>query len=158
MFNKMFCEIKGKKVIQWGGAWGNGGIVQIASWKYNFGIYLDIQAITTLLCLLLILYLLVSSIHSFFYLTTTLRKSEVFRHSKAYSSHSFQPTGIVLSSLWRENRSVLPIISAFLEIGYFFFFKVAYFAQKKTGISKNSLKFINIFFSKSHNWVHVYMY
>ena len=48
--------MKGKKVIHCGGP---GGIVQIASWKCNFGIYLDIQiyhldfqAITTLLCLL----------------------------------------------------------------------------------------------------------
>ena len=56
MFNKIFCEMKGKKVIHWRGAWGNGGTVKIASWKCNFGIYLDIQvyyldiqAITTLL-------------------------------------------------------------------------------------------------------------
>ena len=34
--------MKGKKVIHWG--WGgHGGTVQIASWKYNFCIYLDIQ-------------------------------------------------------------------------------------------------------------------
>ena len=43
MFNNIFCEMKGKKVIHWGGAWGNGGTIQIASWKCNFGIYLDIQ-------------------------------------------------------------------------------------------------------------------
>ena len=62
MFNKIFCEMKGKKVIHvGGGAGGNGGTVQIASCKCNFGIYLDIQvyyldiqAITTLLCLLLV--------------------------------------------------------------------------------------------------------
>ena len=40
MFNNIFCEMKGKKVIHWG---GNGGTVQIASRKCNFGIYLDIQ-------------------------------------------------------------------------------------------------------------------
>ena len=58
--------------------WGNGGTV-ISSWKCNFSIYLDIQiyyldiqAMTTLLCLLLVLYVLVPSIHSFFYVTTTL--------------------------------------------------------------------------------------
>ena len=57
----------GKKVIHL----GNGGTIQIASWKCNFGIYLDIQvyyldiqAITTLLCLLLVLYVLVPSIYS----------------------------------------------------------------------------------------------
>ena len=48
MFNKKFCEMKGEKVKPLGGAWGNGGTIQIASWKCNFGIYLDIQAITTL--------------------------------------------------------------------------------------------------------------
>ena len=51
--------MKGKKVIHCGGALGNGGTIQIASWKCNFGIYLDIQAISTLLCLLLVLYVLV---------------------------------------------------------------------------------------------------
>ena len=39
MLNKIFCEMKGKKVIHWGGGWGNGGTVQIASWKCNFGVY-----------------------------------------------------------------------------------------------------------------------
>ena len=58
MFNNIFCEMKGKKVIHWGGPGGNGGTVQILSWMCNFNIYLDIQvyyldiqAITTLLCL-----------------------------------------------------------------------------------------------------------
>ena len=62
MFNKFVCEMKGKKIIHWGVAWGNGGPVQIASWKCNFGIYLDIQvyymdiqAITALSCLLSVL-------------------------------------------------------------------------------------------------------
>ena len=74
MFNKIFCEMKGKKVIHFGGIEGNGGTVPIASWKCNFGIYLDIQvyyfynqATTTLLCLLLVLYVLVPPIYSFFY-------------------------------------------------------------------------------------------
>ena len=50
------------KKLSTGGAWGNMGTVQIASWKCNFGIYLDIQVyyldiqeITALLCLLLVL-------------------------------------------------------------------------------------------------------
>ena len=80
MFNKKNCEM-GKKAIHWGGA---GGTAQIASWKFNFGIYLDIQAITTLLCILLVLHVLVPSIYSIFYLTTTLLKSDIFRHSRAY--------------------------------------------------------------------------
>ena len=128
MFNKIFCEMKGKKVIYWEGTKRNGGTVQIDSWKCNFGIYLDIQeyyldiqAITTLLCLLLVLYVFVPSFHYFFYLTTALQKSDIFRHSKAYSSHSFQPTGIGLGSLWRGNRCVLPITTEYLQI-----FKVAY--------------------------------
>ena len=66
-----------------------------------------------------------------FYLTIALLKSDVFRHSKAYSPHSFQPTGIGLGSLCRGNRCVLPIISAYLYIG-----------KKKV-----------IF-----NWVYIYMY
>ena len=63
----------GKKVIHQGRAWGNGGTIQIASWKCNFSIYLDIQVyyfdiqtITTLLGLLLFFYVLLPSIYSFF--------------------------------------------------------------------------------------------
>ena len=38
MCNNIFCEMKGKKVIHWGGGgWGNGGTIQITSWKCNFG-------------------------------------------------------------------------------------------------------------------------
>ena len=40
MFNNIFCEMKGKKVIHWGGPVGT---VQIASWKCNFSIYFYIQ-------------------------------------------------------------------------------------------------------------------
>ena len=121
MFNNILFEIKGKKVIHWKGAWGNEGTVLISSWKCNFSIYLnikvyylDIQAISTLLCLLLVLYVLVISIDSFFYLTTALVKSDIFQYSKAYSSHSFQPTGIRLGSLWRGNRWTCWNISAYL--------------------------------------------
>ena len=134
-----------------GGVWENEPTVQIASWKCNFSIYLDvqvyyldIQAITTLLCLLLVLYVLVPSIYSIFYLTTALLKSYVFRHSKAYSSHSFQPTGIGLGSLWIRNRCVLPFISASLYI--YIFFKVAYFPPKNTRFSNNSLNLLFIRF------------
>ena len=104
MFNKKNCQMKGKKVIQQATGRGElgrpgemGGTVQIASWKCNFAIYLDIQAITTLLCLLLVLYVLGPSIYSFFYLTTALLKSDIFWHSKSFAVHSFQPTGIGLS-------------------------------------------------------------
>ena len=119
MFNKNFCEMNGKKVIHWAG--GNGEAVQIASWKCNFSIYLDIQvyyldikSITTLLGLLLVLYALLPSIYSFLYLTTTLLKSDIFQHSKVFAAHSFQPTGIGLASLRRGNRCALPITPAYL--------------------------------------------
>ena len=60
MFNNIFCEIDIKIVIQWEGARDMGTIL-ISSWKCNYSIYLDIQAISTLLSLLLILdmYLLI---------------------------------------------------------------------------------------------------
>ena len=77
--------MKGKKIIHWGGPGRNGGTIQISSWKCNLNIYLDIQvyyldiqAITTLLCFLLILYVFDPSIHSIFYATTALLKSDVF--------------------------------------------------------------------------------
>ena len=122
-----------KKLSTGEGGRGNGGTIQIAFWKCNFSIYLDIQAITTLLCLLLVLYVWVPSLYSIFCLTTALLKSDVFRHSKAYSSHSFQPTGIGLGSLWRGNRCVLPIISDYLKIGkkIFLIITVAFFAPQK---------------------------
>ena len=78
--------------------------------KCNFSIYLDIQAIPTLYAFYWF-FVLIPAIHSFFYLTTTLLRSDIFWHWKAYSSHSFQPTGIGLGSLWRGNRCVFPIIS-----------------------------------------------
>ena len=65
-----------------GGGRGNGGTFLISSGQCYFGIYLDIQATTTLLCLLLILYVLLPSIHSIFYVTTALLKSDVLRTQK----------------------------------------------------------------------------
>ena len=146
-----------------GGPGGNGGSILNSSWKCNYSIYLDIwvyyldiQAITTLLCLLLVLYVLFPSIHSFFYLTTALLKSAIFRHSKAYSSQSqsFQPTGIGLGSLWRGKRCVLPIRGQFQKNCNFFLqiFKFAYFSEKNMLISKNSIKFIIIIFFLNCNW------
>ena len=82
--------MKRKKVIHWGVSGENGGTILITSWKCNFSIYLDIQvdyldiqAITTLLCLILVLSVLFPSIHSIFYVTTALQKNDVFRHLKA---------------------------------------------------------------------------
>ena len=166
MFNNIFCEIKGKQAIDGeGGVRGNGGTVEIASWKCNLGIYLDIQvyyfdiqAITTLLCLLLVIYVLIPSIHSFFYLTTPLLKSDVFRLSKAYSSHSFQPTGICLGSLCRGNRCVLPIIGLYLKICIFFytFLKLSIFRKK--AYFKKFHKILYYFFFKNLELViHIYL-
>ena len=82
--------MKDKKVIHLGAPGGNWGTLLISSWKCNFSIYLniqvyylDIQAIITLSCLILVLYVLLPSIHSIFYVTTALQKSDGFRHSKA---------------------------------------------------------------------------
>ena len=90
MFNNIFSEMNIKKVIHWGGR-RNGGTVLISSWKCNYSIYfeiqvyhLDIEAISTLLCLLFVLYVLFPSILSSFYITTALLKIDVFRHSTAY--------------------------------------------------------------------------
>ena len=134
-----------KKIIHWGGP---GGTVLIYSCKCNFSIYLDIQAISTLLCLLLVLDVLVPSIDSFFYNTTTLLKSDIFWHSKACSSHSFQPTGIRLGSLWRGSRRTCWNISAYLYIGKFFFYKFwkLFILSKNTHISKNFCKIYYSFF------------
>ena len=81
--------MKVKKVIHPGGPGGNGGTVLISSWKCNFSIYLDIQvysldieAITALVYLLSVRYVLVPSIHSFFNVTTALPKSDVFSTQK----------------------------------------------------------------------------
>ena len=74
MFYNIFSETKGKKVIHWGV--GNGGTILISSWKFNYSIYfdikvyyMDIQEISTLLCLLLVHYVLFPSIPLFFYIT-----------------------------------------------------------------------------------------
>ena len=132
------------------------GTVQIASWKCNFGIYLDIQvyyldiqlyyldiqAITTLLCLLLVLFLLVHSIYSFFYLTTALLKSDisgtqqatrptVFNLQASHWVHCEEETGAYYQLSWLTYKLIKKRI----------IFKVAYFV-KKTCFSKNSLKFL----------------
>ena len=73
--------MKGKRLINWGGPGGNGGPILISSWKCNFRIYLDIQvyyldihAITALLCLILFLFVWLPSIHSIFCLNCSPEK------------------------------------------------------------------------------------
>ena len=82
--------MKGKKVIYWGMPGGNGGTVQISSWKCNFNIYLDIQVyyldiqpVTKLLCLYWFLMCCFLLFIQIVYVTTALLKSIMFRYSKA---------------------------------------------------------------------------
>ena len=135
MFNKKICEMKGKKVIHYV---GNGGTVQIASWKCNFSIYLDvqvyyldIQAITTLLCLLLILCVCL-----------LLPQFSTYRHLTWFT--------VKRKQVCITNYLGLPV--------NWFFFKVAYFAQKKCAFQKIPKNLLFFFFSKRDNWAYVYMY
>ena len=137
MFNNFFCEMNGKKGIHWEeGAWWNRGTVQIASWKCNFSIYLDIhvyylvfQAITTLLCLLLVLYVQGSSIYLIFYLTTTLLKSAFSGTQKPTTPTVFnlQASDWVHCEEETDQYLGLPINWLF----YFLFFKSCLFCPQK---------------------------
>ena len=67
--------------------------ILISSWKCNYSIYLDIQvhyldiqAISTLLCLLLVLDVQLLIFIEYMLYKTALLKSDVFWHAKAYSS------------------------------------------------------------------------
>ena len=119
-FNNIFGVMKGKKVIHWGGLGELGN---------HPDCFLDVKFWYLLLYPSILLGYLsnnctfmpsicswceiihLSIIHVIY---IALLKSDVSCHSKAYSSHSFQPTGIGLGSLWRGNRCVLPIISVYL--------------------------------------------
>ena len=155
-----------KKVIQFG--WRNRGNVLISSWKCNFTIYseiqvyyLDIQAITTLLCLLLVLDVLVPSIDSFFSKAIALWKVTC-----PITSKSTPPTVFNLHAPdwvhYEEETcayaqltfNTYKLVNVLLQI-----FKVVYFGQKKYTHFENSIKFIILFFSsKKVNWACVYMY
>ena len=154
------------KKLSIGGAGGNGGTIQIASWKCNFSIflniqvyYLDIQAITILLCLLLILYMLVPSIYSTFYLTTTLLKKWCFLALKSlllplFSTYRHR-TGF---NVKRKQLRITNYLGLPINLLFLFFKKVAYFAPKKYALFKKISKIYCIFFSKWDNWAYVYMY
>ena len=49
-----------------------GSVISLFTWISKLYTWILLQAITTLLCLLLVLYVLVPSIYSFLYLTTAL--------------------------------------------------------------------------------------
>ena len=103
MFINIFCEMNIKKVIHWGGMgkWGN---LPNFLFEVEFQVYTNIQAISTLLCLLFDDngFVMCKCNYSIFnnscYINRSREKS-CFWSLKAYSSLSFQPTGIGLGSL-----------------------------------------------------------
>ena len=135
-----------KKVIRCGES--RGETILISSWKCNYSIYLDIQVHYMDIskqyphfkpsigswCVIINL----SIIHVIY---TALLKSDVFRHSKAYSSHSFQSTGIKRGSLWRGNLCILPIISNSCKLFYYYIFYLFILPPKKMCLSKISIIF-----------------
>ena len=163
MFNNIVFEKKDKKVIHWEGARGNGGTVLITSWKCDFSIYLDIQvyyldiqAITSLLCLLLVLYVLFPSIHSLWSAILNCYPEQwCFPALKSllppqFSTYRYR-TGFIV-----KRKQVR--ITNYLGLPLYWFKKNCLFCPKNTYFSKNCIKFIIRFFSKSDNWAYVYMY
>ena len=149
-----------KKLFTRGGAWGNGRTVQIASWKCNFGIYfdiqvyyLDIQAITTLLCLLLVLLCL-------FLLYINFSTLQLLSWKVTFSGIQIplQPTVFnLLASDWvhceeetcayyQLSRHTYKLLIFFLQIS-----KVSYFAPKKYTDFKKFPKIYNFFFLQKDN-------
>ena len=65
MLNNIYCQMKGKKVIHWGGLGGMGepslfrlrSAISVFTWISKY------KAITTLLCLILVFDVLLPSIH-----------------------------------------------------------------------------------------------
>ena len=104
MFNNIFSEMNIKKVIHWGGLgkWRN---LPNFLFEVEFQVYTNIQAISTLVCLLFDDNGVAMCNYSIFYNTCYKNsapenfKSDISGHFKAYSSHSFQPMGIRLGSL-----------------------------------------------------------
>ena len=82
--------------------------------------------------------MLVPSIDLFFYLTTALLKIDIFRHSKAYSSHSFQPTGIGLVHCEEQTGAHAGIFQHTYKLVIFLqTLKVVHLTPQKNTISKN---------------------
>ena len=132
MFNNIFCETKSKKVTHWGGPGGNGGPVLISSWRCNFSIYLDIQAITTLYAfywLYMCCFLLFSHFSTLqplswkvtFSKTKKIIEPTVFNLQASDWLHCEEETGAHLSMNQFSSKFV----------SFFFFLKVAYFGTKK---------------------------
>ena len=86
-------------------------------------------------------------------------KSHVSGHFKAYSAivfnlqasewtHCEEETGVY----YHLSRNTYKLVKKIQT------FKIVYFANQKTLISKNSVKFSIHFFSKRDNWAYVYVY
>ena len=134
-----------KKVIHLGG--GPAGTVQIASWKCNFGIYLDIQAITTLLCLLYICIFLPYNCspekwHFLAFKNLCSQQFSTYRHQTGFN-------------VKRKQVRITNYLG--IPINWYFFFlisKVSYFApQNYTDFKKFNIHF----FSQKDNWAYVVM-
>ena len=156
MFNNIFCEIKGKKVIHWVG-WGT---VLITSWKCNFSIYFDIQvyylniqAITTFY---LFYWLFMCSLYSFIFLPYNC-SPEKWRFLALkwpllpqFSTYRHR-TGFIV-----KRKQVQRFIYKLVKKNIIF--KAAYFAKKKNmRFSKNSLKFIQFFFKNLKLGIRIYV-
>ena len=136
----------------------NGGTILIRSWKCNFSIYLDTQAITTLLCLLLVLYVLFPSIHSFFYLTTALLKVTFSGTQKPTPPTVFN----LQASDWVHCEEKTGAYYQLLHFTYKFVFFFYKFKKKKLFCPQKIQTFQKIpqfffFFFLRDNWAYVYV-
>ena len=140
--------------------------VLISSWKCNFSIYLNIQvyylyiqAITTLLCLILVLYVLVPSIHSFFYLATLSWKvtfsgtqkptpPTVFNLQASDWVHCEEETGVY----YQLSRFTYKFVKKKKKL------KLLILPQKIFEFKKNHKIYYSYFFSKRDNWAYLYIY
>ena len=134
-----------------------GETILISSWKCNYSIYLDIQAISTLICLVLIF-------NYQFFCNTCLYKQLTWKLMFPVTSKPTTPTVFNLqASNWVHceeetgahtgvTRQIYKLLNLFLMT----FLKLFILYKKNTRISKSSLKFII-----HYNWkkvIAVYIY
>ena len=140
----------------------NGRTVRISSWKCNFSIYLDIQvyylniqAITTLVCLLLVLY-----VWFLLFIHFSILQPLSWKVTFSGTQKTTRPTVFNLqASVWvhcEEETGAYYKLSLF---AYKLLKKNTNFEVKKNmRFSKNSLKFIiNIFFKKMSLGIRIYV-
>ena len=136
------------KSYKLGGARGNGETVIITSWKCNYSIYLDIQAISTILCLLFIHFSIIQPLS---------RKVTFSGTQKPTPPTVFNlQAGFIVK---RKQVRMLEYLGTPLNC-YFFYkiFNLLFLPQKKCTISKNSIKFILFFFLQRDISAYVYTY